>query len=207
MIKFNFLKKIYNWVLGWAEKPSSHYALFIFAFAESSFFPIPVDVLLIPLVLGYRQKWFKLAVLTTIASTLGGAFGYLIGWKLWWLGEGNFTSIAEFFFRIIPGFSKELFFSMQAKYELYNFWIVFTAGFTPIPYKVITISAGAFNIDFMVFMIASVVSRGARFFIISILIFIFGEAIRNFMEKYFNWLAIVFTILLIGGFILLSKLI
>lgn len=207
MIKFNPVRKIYDWVLSWAEKDSSLYALSILAFAESSFFPVPVDVLLIPLVLGNRKKWFKLFMLTTIFSVLGGMFGYLIGFKLWWTLDGNFTSIAEFFFRIIPGFSKELFWTMQQKYDLYNFWIVFTAGFTPIPFKIITISAGAFKINLITFIVAAVISRGSRFFIVSFLIYLVGEPVKKFIDKYFNILALIFTILLIGGFLVIKGLV
>lgn len=207
MIKFNPVRKIYDWVLGWAEKESSLYALSILAFAESSFFPVPVDVLLIPLVLGNRKKWFKLFMLTTTFSVLGGIFGYLIGFKLWWTLDGNFTSIAEFFFRIIPGFSKELFWTMQQKYDLYNFWIVFTAGFTPIPFKIITISAGAFKINLITFLVAALISRGLRFFIVSFLIYLVGEPVKKFIDKYFNILAIIFTFLLIGGFLVIKGLI
>ncbi len=206
-MKLNVVRSMYDWVLKWAEKPSAGYALFVLAFAESSFFPIPPDVLLIPLVLGYRKKWFHLALLTTIASALGGIFGYGIGHWLWWSGHASqmqFSGLAEFFFRVIPGFSKEVFEQMRVKYELYNFWIVFTAGFTPIPYKLITISAGAFNVDFIIFCIASIISRGARFFMLAALIRIFGEPIRTFIDKYFNLLAVLFTILLIGGFIVLK---
>jgi len=93
---------------------------------------------------------------------------------------------------------------MKEKYELYNFWIVFTAGFTPIPYKIITISAGAFNINFLIFLMASIISRGARFFLISFLIFWFGKPIKVFIDKYFNWLALLFTVLLILGFLLIK---
>jgi len=207
LIKFNPVRKIYDWVLGWAEKESSLYALSILAFAESSFFPVPVDVLLIPLVLGNRKKWFKLFMLTTTFSVLGGIFGYLIGFKLWWTLDGNFTSIAEFFFRIIPGFSKELFWTMQQKYDLYNFWIVFTAGFTPIPFKIITISAGAFKINLITFLVAALISRGLRFFIVSFLIYLVGEPVKKFIDKYFNILAIIFTFLLIGGFLVIKGLI
>ena len=205
-MRFNLVRRLYDWVLAWAEKPSAQAALFVLAFAESSFFPIPPDVLLIPLVLGYRRRWFRLALTATAASALGGMFGYLIGWKLWWAGSGEFTGIAEFFFRVIPGFTQEWFMMMKEKYELYNFWIVFTAGFTPIPYKVITISAGAFHVNFLVFLFASVVSRGARFFIVSYLINWFGEPIKALIEKYFNWLALAFTVLLIVGFALVKGL-
>lgn len=195
------LRKLYDWVLHWAETPYGPIALFILAFAESSFFPIPPDALLIALVLGATTKAFKFALNCTIASVLGALLGYTIGHFLWWTPSNEFTSIAMFFFNNIPGFTEKLFFDVQKMYDQYNFWIVFTAGFTPIPYKVITISAGAFNIDILMFVIASVISRGARFFLVAFLIWKFGPQIRNFIDKYFNWLAIAFTVLLIGGFV------
>lgn len=196
-----FLRKLYDWVLHWAETPYGPIALFILAFAESSFFPIPPDALLIALVLGATKKAFKLALNCTIASVLGALFGYTIGHFLWWTPSNDFTSIAMFFFNNIPGFTEKLFFDVQKMYDKYDFWIVFTAGFTPIPYKVITISSGAFNINMLMFIIASVISRGARFFLVAFLIWKFGPQIRSFIDKYFNWLAIAFTVLLIGGFV------
>jgi len=201
LVKMKLLRKLYDWVLHWAETPYGPIALFILAFAESSFFPIPPDALLIALVLGATTKAFKFALNCTIASVLGALFGYTIGHFLWWTTSNEFTSIAMFFFNNIPGFTEKLFFDVQKMYDHYNFWIVFTAGFTPIPYKVITISAGAFNIDIIMFVIASVISRGARFFLVAFLIWKFGPQIRNFIDKYFNWLAIAFTVLLIGGFV------
>jgi len=196
-----FLRKLYDWVLHWAETPYGPIALFILAFAESSFFPVPPDALLIALVLGATSKAFKLALNCTIASVLGALFGYAIGHFLWWTPSNEFTSIAMFFFNNIPGFTEKLFYDVQKMYNQYNFWIVFTAGFTPIPYKVITISAGAFNINILMFVIASIISRGARFFLVSFLIWKFGPQIRDFIDKYFNWLALAFTVLLIGGFV------
>lgn len=200
----NPIKSLYSWVLDWAERPTALWALALLAFAESSFFPVPPDVLLIPLVLGSRRKWLKLALVTTLASVAGALLGYWMGWQLWWSSEAVFSPLALFFFRVIPGFSPETFALMQQKYELYNFWIVFTAGFTPIPYKIITISSGAFLINFPMFLIASIISRGARFFLVSGLVSWFGEPIRDFIEKYFNWLALLFTVLLITGFVLLK---
>lgn len=204
-MKLHFIRKLYDWVLSWAEKPSAQLVLFLLAFAESSFFPVPPDILLIPLVLGSRKKWLRLALIVTSASALGGAFGYFIGHYLWWAGPETPSSIAYFFFNNIPGFSKEAFFEMQGKYFDWGFWIVFTAGFTPIPYKIFTISSGAFNLNFLTFMVASVVSRSARFFLIAFLIFWFGDPIKRFIDKYFNWLALLFTVLLIGGFLLVQK--
>lgn len=203
-MKLNFVKNLYDWVLGWAEKPSAQLALFLLAFAESSFFPVPPDILLIALVLGARKKWFRLALIVSIGSTLGGAFGYLIGHYLWWSGPGVPSSIAHFFFDNIPGFTETAFWKMQAKYSEYGFLIVFTAGFTPIPYKIFTISSGAFDLNFFTFMLASVISRSARFFLVSILLYRFGEPIRRFIDKYFNWLALLATILLVGGFLVVK---
>jgi len=204
----NPLRKLYGWVLSWAEKPSALYALFILAFAESSFFPVPPDVLLIALVLGYRKKWFRMALITTLGSALGGMFGYFIGHWLWWNGgPPNYSAIANFFFTSIPGFTETLFETMKAKYDAYGFWIVFSAGFTPIPYKVFTISSGAFDLNIITFTLASVISRGARFFLVSFLIYWFGEPIKTFIDKYFNWLALLFTLLLITGFMVIKGII
>jgi membrane protein YqaA with SNARE-associated domain len=135
---------------------------------------------------------------------LGALLGYTIGHFLWWTPSNEFTGIANFFFANIPGFTVEAFFNVQRMYEEYNFWIVFTAGFTPIPYKLITISSGAFNISLPMFLIASVISRGARFFLVAFLIWKFGPQIKTFIDKYFNWLAVVFTVLLIGGFVVIK---
>lgn len=196
----NIMRRLYDWVLHWAETPYGGIALFILAFVESSFFPVPPDALLIALVLGSTKKAFRFATNCTIASILGALFGYAIGYFLWWTPQGTFTSLANFFFLNIPGFDQPLFYRIQNLFNQYNFWIIFTAGFTPIPYKVFTISGGAFNINLPMFIIASIISRGARFFLVSFLIYKFGENIKSFIDKYFNLLAIVFTILLIGGF-------
>ncbi len=196
---------MYDWVLSWAERPSARIALFIFAFAESSFFPVPPDILLIPLVLGARKKWFNLALTVTAASALGGVFGYILGHFVWWSGPQDYSGLAQFFFNNIPGFSEAVFESMQVKYAEYGFWIVFTAGFTPIPYKIFTISSGAFDLNFVTFIIASIISRGARFFLVSFLLYRFGEPIKKIIDKYFGWLALIFVVLLIAGFLVIKS--
>jgi len=202
-----YLRKLYDWVLYWAETPYGAAVLFILAFAESSFFPIPPDALLIALVLGSQKKAFKFALICTVGSISGAVLGYLIGHYLWWTPNNEFSSLATFFFSNFPGFTQEIFFRVQELYNQYNFWIVFTAGFTPLPYKVFTVSAGAFNVNFPLFMIASIIGRGARFFLVSALIWKFGPPIKSFIDKYFNIFAILFTILLIGGFVLINYLI
>lgn len=201
------IRKLYDWVLHWADSPYGAVALFILSFAEASFFPIPPDALLIALVLGSQSKAFKFALNCSVASVLGALLGYSIGYFLWWKNPNEFSSLAIFFFNNIPSFTEELFFNVKALYDKWDFWIIFTAGFTPIPYKVFTISGGAFQISLPMFILASIVSRSARFFLVAFLIWKFGASIKSFIDKYFNLLAILFTILLIGGFVAIKYLI
>ena len=189
------LRKMYYWVLSWAESPRAELYLFLLAFAESSFFPIPPDVLLIALALSVPARAFRYAVVCAAGSIIGGAFGYLIG----------------LFFMDTIGQPIINFYGLQKGYEqigaLYNEWAglaVFIAGFTPIPYKVFTIAAGVFKINFFVFMIASLLSRSARFFLVAALIWKFGRPIRDFIDRYLGWLTILFCVLLVGGFVLIK---
>lgn len=191
------LKKSYDWVMHWAQTPYGVPALFILSFAESSFFPIPPDVLLIALALSIPSKALYFAAICSVGSVVGGIAGYGIGWGLW-------EVVQSFFFDYIPGFSHHTFELIRDKYDLYNFWVVFTAGFTPIPYKVITISAGVFKIDFPIFVLASAISRSARFFLVGWLIFKFGAPVKKFIDKYFNIISIVFVILLVLGFVVIK---
>jgi len=186
-----WLRRLYDWVLHWAETPYGEPALFLIALAEASFFPIPPDVLLIVLALSIPKRAFRYAGECLAGSLLGGALGYLIGLFL-------FDTVG---IRIIEFYGlMEQYYKFQLWYEKYNFWIIFTAGFTPLPYKVFTISAGVAKVNFLIFFIASLVSRGARFFLVSGLIWKFGEPIKDFIEKYFDKLVVVFTVLLLGGF-------
>ncbi|OGP62176.1 MAG: cytochrome B [Deltaproteobacteria bacterium RBG_13_49_15] len=186
------LRKLYDWVLHWAETPYGSWALFILAFCESSFFPIPPDLLLIALSIAIPKKSFKYALICSIGSVIGGCFGYLIGWQFMIIiGE---KIIAFYGLTEKIGYVREL-------YIRYDAWAVGVAGFTPIPYKIFTISAGAFKIDFFVFLIASIISRSARFFLVGGLIYLFGPKIQVFIDRYFDVLAVAFTILLIAGFI------
>jgi len=199
--KKNILRRAYDWVLHWADTKWGVLALFLIAVAESSFFPIPPDVLLIACCLGLPSRSFRYAAICAGGSVLGAMIGYYIG-HFAWLTDGQFTGFANFFFDHIPGFTHEVYDSIGKLFEEWNFWVVFTAGFTPIPFKVITITAGVFNINFLVFLAASIISRSARFFLVAFLIWKFGPSIKSFIDKYFNWLAIAFTVLLIGGFVL-----
>ncbi len=191
-------------MLSWGESKYGAIALFLFAFAESIFFPIPPDVLLIALCLGATTKSFKFAALCTLGSICGAIAGYSLGYFLWQNSAGEYSDMANWFFAHV--FSEQSFIRVGELYHTYDFWIVFSAGFTPIPYKIITISSGVFDIDFVMFLIASIVSRGARFFIVAGLIWRYGAPIKKFIEKYFNLLALAFTALLIGGFVLIKYL-
>lgn len=200
----NIVRRCYDWVLGWSDSRWGGLALFLLAFAESSFFPIPPDILLIALCLGNPSRSFRYATLCLAGSLLGAAGGYAIGFFLWQNTAGEYTAIADFFYQHV--FSLEAYERVQAMFEEYNFWVIFTAGFTPIPYKLFTIAGGVFHINFVMFMIASIVARGLRFFLFSWLIWKFGAPIKTFIDKYFNLLAIAFTVLLIGSFVLVKEL-
>jgi len=201
-----YFRKLYDWVLHWSETPYGLLALVLVSFAEASFFIVPPDVLLIALVLGARKHAFKFAAYCTAASVAGAFLGYSIGHFAWWNTDGSFSSLALFFFNSIPGFTEKIFFNVKALYDQWNFWIIFTAGFTPIPYKVFTITGGAFEINFFLFTIASIIGRAGRFFFVTFLLWKYGEQIKVFIDKYFNWLALAFTVLLIGGFVLIKYL-
>jgi membrane protein YqaA with SNARE-associated domain len=198
------MKRMYNWVLDWAYSPYALFALFILAFAESIFFPVPPDLLLIVLVLGCRPKAFKYALVCTIGSVSGALVGYCVGHYTWINASGDFTWFANIFFRNIPGFSVDLFNSIKGLYTKWDFWIIFTAGFTPIPYKIFTVTAGVFDLNLLMFILSSLVSRGARFFILATLLWKYGPSIKLFLEKYFNILALGFTICLVGGFVIIK---
>ena len=200
---FTVLRKLYNWVLHWAETPHGLIALFILSFSEASFFPVPPDILLIVLVLRRREQALKIAFICSIASIVGGLVGYSIGHFIWWDGT-NYNSIANFFFNNVPGFTEALFQQIQNQYNHYGFIIIFTAGFTPIPFKVFTISAGAFDISLPLFLIASTISRSARFFLVSFLILKYGEKINYFIDRYFNLLSILFVIILLGSYLFIN---
>lgn len=204
---WNVPRRLYDWVLGFAHSPHSERALFGLSFAESSFFPIPPDVLLMPLVLGRPARWARLATICTVASVLGGIAGYAIGYGLW-------HEIGDFVFNLhLPSLTRENFDKVARYYEDYNFWIVFTAGLTPIPYKVITISAGIFALSdqvtnkpgfFAMFVLASVLGRASRFYAVSWLCHRYGPGVMPFIDRHFNWLSLLFVVLLVGGFVVLK---
>lgn len=192
-----FLRKLYDWVLHWADTPYGPLALLLLALAESSFFPVPPDPLLIALCLGAIKRSWRFAFYASVASLIGGVIGYLIGYGIW-------ESVDSFFFKYIPGFTESLFQKVMINYRNYGFWYVFSAGFTPIPYKVFTIASGVFKLNFFIFLIASAFSRSLRFFLVAALFRKFGPGIKSFIDRYFNFLAILFFLLLLGGFLLIK---
>lgn len=191
------VRRLYDWVLGWAYTPYGLVALVVLSFAEASFFPIPPDPLLLALCLGAPARSFRFAAWATLASALGGMLGYGLGWGAWSL-------LDEFFFAWVPGVTPDAFASVQGLYDRYDFWAVFLAGLTPLPYKVFTLSAGVFAINFLVFVVASVLSRGLRFFLVAGLIRVFGPPISRFIDRYFNLLTLAFGALLVLGFVAIA---
>jgi len=189
------LRRLYDWVIHWAETPYASWALFLLSFAEASFFPIPPDVLLIALAVAKPPKAFKYAFICSVGSLLGGCLGYLIGYGFM-AGVGQ--KIVDLY-----GFSDKVA-QIQHLYQRYDAWAVGIAGFTPIPYKVFTIAAGMFKINFTVFVLASLVSRSARFFLVGGLIFKFGPNIQSAIDRYFDKLALAFVVLFVLGFALVK---
>lgn len=191
----NQLKKLYIWTVRWAETKYAQYALFAIAFAESSFFPLPPDILLIAMVISDVKKWAVNAFICTAGSVLGSLLGYLIGWGLYetagkfLVNTYNLQSAVELVGR---------------KYAENAFLTIFTAAFTPIPYKVITITAGLFKIPLSVLILASIIGRAGRFFLVAGCLRVFGKKIADSIEKYFDIFSIIFVTLLIGGFIALK---
>jgi len=192
-------RALYDWVLSWADTPHGLSALVVLSAVESIFFPIPPDVLLIALTLGARARWARLALACTLASVVGGLIGYALGATVW-------EQISDTFYQLVPGFTEAKFLQIKGLYEEWDFWIVFAAGFTPIPYKVITVSAGACDISLPIFIVASVLSRGARFFLVAKLLHVYGAPMRDFIERRFNLLTIGLMAALVGGFAALKLL-
>jgi membrane protein YqaA with SNARE-associated domain len=185
------LRKTYDWTMAQAARRNAVWVLAVVSFVESSVFPIPPDVLLIPMVLAAPQRAWFYALVCTIASVIGGFAGYAIGY-------GLYEAVAQPILALY-GYADK-FAHFQAMYNEWGAWIVFGAGVTPFPYKVITIASGVTNLDLAVFGVASVLSRGLRFFIVAALLWKFGPPIRSFIEQHLGKLTVGFFVLLLGGF-------
>lgn len=191
------VRKVYDWMLAMSASPNAMWFLALVAFAESSFFPIPPDIMLIPMVLAMPAKAWRIAAVATVSSVLGGYFGYGIG---------------VFFFDLIAkpilsfyGYMQQ-FDVFKDYYHQLGAWIVFGAGITPFPYKVITIASGVVHLDLVTFTIASVIARGMRFYLVAWLLKKYGARMKIFIEKHLGMLSILFLILLIGGFVAIKYL-
>ena len=189
----NLLKSLYNWTLKKAEHKYSSWILSIVSFSESSFFPIPPDVLLIPMIIAKRTKAWAYALICTLSSVIGGVAGYAIGFFL-------FNSIGILiveFYHLSNSFN-----TFENYYKEYGILIVLGAGFTPFPFKFITIASGVFSLNIFLFILTAFIARGLRFYLLTSLLFIFGEKIKILIDKYFNILAGLFFILLLGSFLI-----
>jgi len=179
---------LYNWTLAWAVTPQAEWALFLIALAESSFFPLPPDILMIAMAVADPNRAFFFALICTTGSLIGGILGYGIG------QYGGQPILNKFF-------KRETVDRVEALFNKYDAWAIAVAGFTPIPYKVFTITSGAFNINFKTFVFASLAGRAGRFFIVATLFYFWGAQIKVWIDKYFNLLSIAFVVLLVGGFL------
>jgi membrane protein YqaA with SNARE-associated domain len=191
------VRRLYDWVMGLAAHPKAAIWLFVIAFLESSFFPIPPHIMLIPMVIAKRSNAWWYATIVTVGSVLGGIAGYMIGY-------GLFEQIGQ---PVLSFYGMGDKFAAFAKnYNDFGAWIVFTAGVTPFPYKVITIASGATGLSFWIFMAASVAARSLVFFVIAGLLYLFGQRIREFIEKRLALMFTIFLVLLFGGFVAIKYL-
>ncbi len=186
----NFLKKTYNWTLEKAQHKNAKWYLSLISFVESSFFPIPPDILLIPMALASKANALFYAFICTLFSVLGGILGYAIGYFF-------YNSVGIY---IVDFYHLENSFNIfESYYKEFGILIVLGAGITPFPYKFITIASGVFGLNIFLFIIVSIIGRGLRFYLIAILLYFFGEKIKLIIDKYFNILTIVFFIILVGS--------
>jgi membrane protein YqaA with SNARE-associated domain len=190
----NALRRLYAWVLSWAETPYGTGALAGISFAESSFFPIPPDVLQIALSVARPRRSFFYAAVSTLASVAGGLLGWAIGQLFW-------ESTSGFFFDFVPGFTRARFGQVQELYLGHAFVAIFSAAFTPIPYKVFTIAAGVFGVPLPVLAFASLLGRGARFFAVGACIYFLGPRVKELLDRYFEWATLALLVLAIAGFV------
>jgi membrane protein YqaA with SNARE-associated domain len=189
------LRRLYARVMALAGSPNAAWWLVLIAFAESSFFPIPPDALLVPMALARPRSAWRFAGLCTVASVVGGALGYLIGFAV-------FDQVARPILNLY-GYGAA-YAGFQAKFQEYGLWIILIKGLTPIPYKIVTIAAGAARFDFLLFMAASVLTRGLRFFLVATLLHFFGDAVRDFIERRLTLVTSALAVGILGGFLALK---
>ena len=185
------IRRLYDWTMSLASSPHAMWALAVVAFVESSFFPIPPDVLMIPMIIARPSRAFLIAGVATVASVLGGLFGYYIGWGLFELiGQPIFDFYGKA--DAVEAFNE--------RFNQYGAWAVLIAGVTPFPFKVITIMSGVTGLNLVVFTVSAIIARALRFFLVAGLLWAFGAPIRDFIERRLGLVFTVFCILLVGGF-------
>ena len=189
---FGALRRLYDWTLSWASTPYGVAALAVVAFIESSFFPIPPDILLIALCISIPKRTYHYVLVASFFSVIGGMFGYFIGMTM-------YETVGELIIRTLH---YEGYFTVVGKMYADNaFLAILAAAFTPIPYKVFTIAAGVWGIDFRTFLLASIIGRSGRFLVVGTLIFVFGARIKDFIDRYFNILSVAIFLIVAGGFV------
>ena len=191
------LRRFYDRIIALAEQPQALWWLALVSFAESSFFPIPPDAMLIPMVLAKPQRAWIIAAVCTAASVAGGFLGYSIGYYFFATWGASIIK----FYGLQAGFDK-----FQQQFNDYGLWVILIKGLTPIPYKIVTIASGAAHFDLMIFALASVATRGIRFFAVALLLRLYGEPIRTFIEKLLTLVTTAFVAILVGGFVALRYL-
>ncbi len=189
------IRRLYDWTVSLAASPHALWALALVAFVESSVFPLPPDILMIPMIIAVPRRAFVIAGVATVSSVLGGMFGYYIGY-------GLFESVGR---PVLEFYGKDAYFDeFRTRYNEWGAWAVLIAGVTPFPYKVITILSGTTGLNLAVFTIASIVARGLRFFVLAALLWRFGAPIRDFIERRLGLMFTLFVVILLGGFILVK---
>jgi membrane protein YqaA with SNARE-associated domain len=191
----SIIRRLYDWVLHWAETPYGTPALFAISFAESSFFPVPPDVLQIALSVSRPGRSFYYAAVSAVASVAGGVFGWILGLCLW-------SAVGAFFYAYVPGVTPDNMAYVGELYEQNAFWSIFAAAFTPIPFKVFTLAAGVFHeyVSLSTLIIASALGRSARFFLVAAAVFLFGPKVRRLLETRLELLTVILFVLLASGF-------
>ena len=189
------LRRLYDWIISLSGSPRAMPALAAVAFAESSFFPIPPDAMIIPMVIAQPHKAWRIAAVATAASVVGGMFGYAIGYYLYetagrWLID---------FYGLQEGVD-----SFREQFNHYGFWIILVKGLTPIPYKIVTIASGIAHFSLPVFIVASIITRGIRFYLVAGLLYRYGEPIRAFIERRLTLVTTLFVVALVGGFVVIK---
>ena len=203
----SIFKKFYNWVMSKAQSPHGKYILFAIAFIESIISIFPLTILFIALALSNTKNSFKFALISTFGAVLGAMLGYVIGHFAWIGQNAEYTSFALFFFNNVPGFSIEAYKSIQVLYAEWGILIIFTAGFTPMPFELFTITSGVFNVNFFLFIIGAAIGRASRYFLLAFLIWKYGEKVKMFIEKYFNMFAFGLTACVVSVFIVVKLII